>query len=293
MYFRLNSRRKFGLKPKTGMKIGHGMKFHSVSESQITKLKTKQMKKRSETKMLWAVRAYNEWRENRLSDDASFDIHIFDANLNDLLNLSKENLKYCMCRLIPEVRKIKHGSDYPGKTLYEMCVAVQKFVNERGNKDWKLVDGPDFKELQIVLDNVMKERASMNIGMVKKQASVISLEYENELWSKGLLGEDSQDKLRDTVLFLLGINLGLCAGDEHQQLRRHAPWKESQLTFKLNDKGVHCLVYTAETITKTHDGGLNSMRKDKIIVWVYPSQDNTKCHVRLVDKYIGFVPSCN
>ena len=101
---------------------------------------------------------------------------------------------------------------------YMRCVAIQKYVNEKGNKNWKLVDGPDFKELRIVLDNVMKERVSHNIGMVKRQASVISFDNKTKLWESGLLGEDSPDKLRDTVLFLLGINLGLRAGDEHHQL---------------------------------------------------------------------------
>ena len=248
------------------------------------------MKKRSQSKMMWAVRAYNDWRNSRLSDNNIFDINIFDANLDNLANLMKENLEYAMCRFIPEVRKLKDGDNYPGKTLYEMCVAIQKYVNERGDKNWKLVDGPDFKELRTVLDNVMKERASRNIGMVKRQASVILLDYENELWSHGLLGEDSPDKLRDTVLFLLGINLGLRAGDEHQNLRRHSPWKDSQLIFKHNDKGVRCLVYTEDMITKTHDGGLNSLRKEKKVVWVYPSSDITHCPVRLVDKDMGLCP---
>ena len=55
----------------------------------------------------------------------------------------------------------------------------------------------------------MKERALMNLGTVKKQANVISTEFEAHLWDSGILGEDNPDKLRSTVLFLLGIHLGL------------------------------------------------------------------------------------
>ena len=51
----------------------------------------------------------------------------------------------------------------------------------------------------------MKERARGNVGMVKCQAEFISVDYENELWRSGVLGEDSPEKLSDTVLFLLGI----------------------------------------------------------------------------------------
>ena len=264
-------------------------KFHSVSESQIMELKKVQMKKRSEYKMMWAVRAFNEWHSNRLNDIINFDNKIFDANLADVEKLSKENFEYAMCRFIPEVRKLKSGDDYPGKTLYEMCVAIQKYVNLNGKK-WKLVDGPDFNDLQTVLDNVMKERALRNIGMVKKQAAIIPLDFEMKLWNQGLLGEDSPDKLRDTVLFLIGIHAGLRAGDEHHALRRHSPWKNSQITFKHNDGGVRCAVYTEDTVTKTHDGGLNSMRKTKKVSWIYPSSDISRCPVRLIDKYIGLCP---
>ena len=121
-------------------------------------LKQVQLKKRTEFKMMWAIRAFNEWHTNRLNDIENFDNKIFEANLSDVDKLSKESFEYAMCHFIPEVRKLKSGDDYPGKTLYEMCVAIQKYVNLNG-KRWKLVDGPDFTELRNVLDNVMKERA--------------------------------------------------------------------------------------------------------------------------------------
>ena len=35
--------------------------------------------------------------------------------------------------------------------------------------------------------------------------------------------------------------------------------KSSQFSFKHNELGVSCLVYTEDTITKTNDGGIDSM----------------------------------
>ena len=32
------------------------------------------------------------------------------------------------------------------------------------------------------------------------------------------------------------------------------------------------------------------MRKDRKIVWVYPSEDPTRCPIRTVDKYISLLP---
>ena len=59
-----------------------------------------------------------------------------------------------------------------------------------------------------------------NIGMVKKQAGMITDNNQNDLWGKGILSEENPDQLHSTVLFLLGLNLGLRGGDEHYALRR-------------------------------------------------------------------------
>ena len=38
---------------------------------------------------------------------------------------------------------------------------------------WKILDDQEFAEIRIVLDNVIKEHASLNLGVVKKQAGYI------------------------------------------------------------------------------------------------------------------------
>ena len=105
---------------------------------------------------------------------------------------------------------------------------------------------------------------------MKKQANVIPVNYKNTMWEKGIL---SPDLLRDTVLFLIGKNVGLHAGDDHHVLWRHSPWQPSQFSFQNNHKGVRCIVYTEDTVTKTHDWGINRMCKSKKINWIYPSSD--------------------
>ena len=55
---------------------------------------------------------------------------------------------------------------------------------------WKLIDNTTFGALRTVLDNLMKERASCNLGTVKRQAAMISFEVEEKLWSSGILGEE-------------------------------------------------------------------------------------------------------
>ena len=194
-----------------------------------------------------------------------------------------------MCKFLAEVTKVKDGGEYPGNTLYHMCVLIQKHINLKG-KNWKLIEGNSFPNIRTVLDNLMKDRASRNICTVKHQAQLLSYDLENSLWEKGILGEDSPDKLRSTVLFLVGINCGLRAGDEHYALCRDSPDLASQLSFQRNSEGMRCLIYQGDSVTKTNDGGLAHMHKDRKTVWVYPSENVNRCPVRLVDKYISLLP---
>ena len=210
--------------------------------------------------MQWGVRTYCQWRSNRLNDYINYDVKIYEADLENVGLLSKGAFKYAMCMFIPEVVKVKDGSDYPGKTLYEMVMSIQKYLHQN-IKFWKILDDEEFSEVCNVLDNTMKERAEMNLGQVKKQVAFIPQNLENDLWEKVILGEDRPDKLHDTVHFLLGINLGLRAGDEHHALRRNSKDKPSQLNFERASNGQCCLVYHEDTITKTNDGGLGSLKK--------------------------------
>ena len=86
------------------------MSFHNISSQRLEQLKVKTMKKRSETKMPWGVRAYQQWRVNRLNDSETLDINIFDATV------TKQNLEHALCIFIAEVKKV-NGDEYPGKTL--------------------------------------------------------------------------------------------------------------------------------------------------------------------------------
>ena len=65
----------------------------------------------------------------------------------------------------------------------------------------------------------MKERTKANIRVVKRQVQVITYEFEEKMWQEGILGEYTPDTLRQTVLYLLGVNLMLRAVDEHYYMR--------------------------------------------------------------------------
>ena len=102
--------------------------------------------------------------------------------------------------------------------------------------------------------------------------------------------EDTPEKLRQTVLFLIGINCALQAGDGHYSLRRPGGCTSSQISFEYNELGVKCLVYREDCVTKTNQGGLKDMKKERKIVWVKPSSNWERDPVRIVEKNLSLLP---
>ena len=92
------------------------------------------------------------------------------------------------------------------------------------------------------------------------------------------------------MLYLLGVNCALRAGDEHYNLHRPGWCTTSQLSFETNSMNVKCLVYREDTVTKTNKGGLKDMKRERKIVWITPSKNVNRCPVRLVGKYLSLLP---
>ena len=57
-----------------------------------------------------------------------------------------------------------------------------------------------------VVNKVMKERTRKGIGKVN-HCTPITNGMEDKMWKDGVLGEDNPEKLVETILFLIGINI--------------------------------------------------------------------------------------
>ena len=91
-------------------------KFNIASAKKVEDLKQIKLKKKTAAKVHWAVRAYNEWREVRISDP-SVDINIVAADLNKLDFLDKKAFECSMCYFICEVTKKKDGAPISSKNF--------------------------------------------------------------------------------------------------------------------------------------------------------------------------------
>ena len=257
-----------------------------TSSQRLAKLKQIQVQNASKAKLNWAITAYSDWRNERL-ETMNYDYAVFSADLNDLPKLDKDCLSHALCLFIPEVMK-RNGEMYPGKTLYQMIVAIQKHLNIN-RIPWQLISDYDFLDVRTVLDNVMQERTAMNLGVDQRQADLFTYEMEEELWRRGFLGEDTPDKLRFTVYVLIGLNLIFRSVQDHYLLRHWTPKKESQLTFH-TIQGMRVIKYKEDSVTKTHNGGLKDMKHDRKQGTIWPNNVFDRDPVRLIDKYLGLCP---
>ena len=193
---------------------------------------------------------------------------------------------YALCRFISETKK-ESGADFPPKTLRHIILAIQMYLESLGFM-WKLVDGVEFVNLKLCLDNVMKEKAAMGLGRVVKQAEAFNFSDIEKLWNLGLLGQSNPTQLMETVLFLLGLVYGLRTGREYKMLRR--PGCDGQFTY-CSDDSYECIKFVEDVSMKTNRGGLKHVNVAPKVVMIYPAKNLERCPVRLFKKYVDLLPS--
>ena len=81
-------------------------KCNFLNETKIENLKQITLKKKTELKVNWVVTAYNEWGAECL-EKFNYDYPIYNADLMDLANLTKENLQHALCRFIHGTKAVK------------------------------------------------------------------------------------------------------------------------------------------------------------------------------------------
>ncbi len=59
-----------------------------------------------------------------------------------------------------------------------------------------------------------------HLGQIQAKLQAEPITYDQEhLWAQGILGNDSPWQIVDTLLYMLGVQFGLCAKDEHKNLQ--------------------------------------------------------------------------
>ena len=234
-------------------------------------------------KVHWARHIYCDWRLFRESQE---NLRNYSCDLDDLSTVNKTDLNEAMCRFITEVKKID-GSDYPPKTLYDIVICVQFWLETQGLA-WKLLSEDAFQDLKFTLDNLMKERTALGLGNNVRQAQVVGLNDEESMWKSGILGCHNPQVLLNTIVYLLGLHCALRAGKEHRGLRS-LPFN-SQFEFRVDSSGEYYVHYKEDLGLKTNKGGLKQRKIEAKEVDIFPSSNVDHCPVRIFKKYLELLP---
>ena len=270
-------------------KCSHETRFKKMDEKDLLELASESIPTNTKRKAMWAFRLYESWQNWRKSNfadeqDEKSKVSKILEKTTELLDISRdEDLCEVLSQFITEVRK-EGGERYPGKTLHEIVSSLQKYFEMKGKQVQLFAVGGQFDKLQKALDVEMKISTSNKLGLQRKQAQVISEEMENDLWGKKILGDSCPKVLLRTTLYLIGLNFGMRARDEHRNLSIR------NFSFHCDSEGREYLLYS-EGVSKTIQGGLKHRKLTPKVSRAYANvQCPEKCIVRIVKSYIERCP---
>ena len=170
----------------------------------MTKLTQKRFSPETNKKIRWVTGMYHDWRNYRNSN-----VHVMNiyCDLDNVENLRKEELIPAVCRFLTEVCKLD-GSQFPGKTLYDIVICLQFHLETMGFS-WKFLSEESFRDIRFTLDNLMKEHCKEGVGAKVNKAQILTKFQEEVLWSLGLLGCHNPSTLLNTVVFVIGKGMAL------------------------------------------------------------------------------------
>lgn len=130
----------------------------------------------------------------------------------DLLQLSAEDLCFCLCQFIKEVRK-PNGAVYASDTIYYLCLGIQLYLYENGRIDNLFCDGYYEK-----FTDTFNEICLSFCQLYNESQYIVTRVEEEHLWESKQLGAHSPLVLLNTLLFFNTKHFNLITVDDHLQL---------------------------------------------------------------------------
>ena len=177
----------------------------------------------------------------------------------------------------------ENGEKYPHKTLYELILTLQEYLQSPDiGKEYNF-QFDDFAKLIHTQYGAMKEREKQGIGLQKRQAEIIIPEEEKLLCETKTLCVENPQKLLDTLFFLVGLNFALRGGEEHHQL-----CGGPNSLLRLVDEDT--LQYT-QNVSKSNQGDLKHKEIAPKKVLAYTIKDKPeRCVVAVYKLYMSHCP---
>ena len=125
--------------------------------------------------------------------------------LLDISKMSDESIAFWLQRFVLEART-ENGKHYCPDSLYQLSCGLQRALRD-ADRDIIFFEQFTFSHFRSVLDGELKCLSATGNYVHKKKACVITVEMEEILWEKGLLGDSSPQVLSDTMVYLIGLFL--------------------------------------------------------------------------------------
>lgn len=241
-----------GIPPPPDKDLKH---FGSVtSEEEFKQVTNHSFSAATKWKALWAGCIFDQWKcicNYKLKVDKTLD---YPEITRTLINMEVDVICEVLCKFVLKIHK-QNGDEYPRETLYEIVLSLQNYLQMNGCTV-KLLDHASFAKLRNTVDNKMKQLSTAGIIRQKKQAQPISLQQEEQMWQSGILGDDTPEKLVNTLLYLIGVHFTPQACNKHKNLKVSA---YSQLKIKVDPETNHCYLEYVENRSKNNQGGILSL----------------------------------
>ena len=192
----------------------------------------------------------------------------------------KTELDQVLQRCYAEVRK-QYGGDYEPDCLAVMQNGLQRHLKNNGCA-YSINTDVEFKKSNEILEGKARQLRMEGKGKRPHATRPISHEEEEELWTKGRLGDGSPETLLHTMWYNNTQHFGLRARQEHHSM--------SLDNFRLSadDDGISEFIEFLEDPTKTRQYGLHP-KKRVSTPKMFATNDN-RCPVQLFKLYVSKRP---
>ncbi|KAK3741563.1 hypothetical protein QZH41_002934 [Actinostola sp. cb2023] len=216
---------------------------------------------------LWSSNAYKQWAEERNREFEDFNPeNIKFPSVPMLKDITVKEIDYWFSRFVLEVKK-KDGNDYQHEVLNSLFCGLSRVIKEV-HPAISILHSTELKQFQQTLDGRLKELQASQQPF-KKQADAITVNDENEMWSKGVLGTHSPHVVINTLMFLSRKLFALRGGKELREL------SHKQIEFDETPDG-SMLVTFKEKVSKTNQGGLKRRKIEAKLVQHYEDPSDEK-----------------
>ena len=186
-------------------------RFAKVAINEVEKRVVNNSPEKTRQQNRWALNVWKSWAEWR-SKKVNTNGENYGAVPSDIVKCrSVEEMGHWLTYFILEVRR-KDGKPYPPKSLYEICVGLQRHIRSFSSHcNITIIDekNPAFNQFYNVLDSRMKELSAQGVGIEVKQAEEITVDEENQLWESRVINFDNAQGLSYGVFFII-VNFSDC-----------------------------------------------------------------------------------